>query len=290
MARYPLLSAEEEVALSKAYQRGRAAEQKLEAGQVDAASRERWESEAAEGEEARRRLINCNLRLVISVAKRYRYYGLPLGDLVQEGNVGLMKAVKRFDPNKGFRFSTYATWWIRQAVHRAVSQKGRTIRLPSAVNDELYRLRKAIDALESRLEREPTAHELAAQMDIAVRRVRKLMRWRRRVLSLQMPVGSEGEAKLADFVPDRASPSPSEVVSRRMMRERVRAMMASHLKPREQKILHLRFGFDGRERRTLKEVAQEFDVTRERIRQIERRAIRRLRRASLPRRRSTSHR
>jgi len=184
MARYPLLSAEEEVALARQYETGRTAKrQVLGISASDGQKRRQLEMAVSRGERARQRLIKCNLRLVVSVAKRYLRCGLPLADLVQEGNIGLMEAVERFDHRRGFRFSTYAVWWIRQAVHRAVANQGRLIRLPVGVNSELFRLRRAHEDLVSQLNRRPTPQELAEKMNQSARKIRRLMRWDRRALS-----------------------------------------------------------------------------------------------------------
>jgi RNA polymerase primary sigma factor len=278
MARYPLLSAEEEVELAEQYEQGRAAEQRLATESVpDLQQRRELERAVERGERARRRLIRCNLRLVISIIKRFAGRGLPFGDLVQEGNVGLMEAVERYDPRRGTRFSTYATWWIKQAVHRAIADKGRMVRLPVHVTEKLQRLRHARGELESQLKRRPTTGELAEQMGMPPRRIRRLTRWERRVLSLDMPVGDEGESKLGDFVQDPDAPSMEEAFAHRRIHERVRDIMDARLSPRERQVLDLRYGLDGSAGRTLRQVADELGVSRERIRQIESRALRRLR-------------
>jgi len=190
MARYPLLSAEEEIALARQYETGRTAKrQVLGISASDAQKRRQLETAVARGEWARQRLIKCNLRLVVSVAKRYLRCALPLADLVQEGNIGLMEAVKRFDYHRGFRFATHAVWWIRQAVHRAVTNQGRLIRLPAGTNGALFRLRRAHEDLVSQLNRRPTLQELAEQMNQSAKKIRRLMQWDRMVLSLEMPIG-----------------------------------------------------------------------------------------------------
>jgi RNA polymerase primary sigma factor len=279
---YPLLSSEEEIALAMQYENGRSAKIKLaEMPSPDSQKRRQLKDAVTRGERARQRLIQCNLRLVISVAKRYRGCGLSFSDLVQEGNIGLIKAVDRFDQRRGCRFSTYAVWWIRQAVHRAVATRARLISVPSWVNSELYRLRKARRALESRLERRPTLQELAEQMEVSVRRIRRLARWSLRVLSLEMPVNDQEGSELADFIEDKGTPSPLEIVAHKQLRDRVHNMMSDCLGPRERYVLHLRFGFDGGKGRTLQDVARQLGLSRERVRQIERRALRRLRRESV---------
>jgi RNA polymerase primary sigma factor len=282
MGRYPLLSEEEEVELASQYQQGRAATDQLaRAAELEELERLELEHLVDRGDEARRRMIRCNLRLVISTAKQYSGSGLPFDDLIQEGNVGLIEAVERFDPTRGTRFSTYAVWWIKQAIQRAVTNKGRTVRLPAHVADQLRVMRRASRSLESRLSREPTVRELAKQMGIRARAVRRLQRWQRRVLSLNMPVGEEGDSELADFVEDRQAPSLEELLHDQQLRDQVRELVAARLSPREQRVLGLRFGLSGDERQTLEEIAEKMGVTRERIRQIERRALRRLRHAGI---------
>jgi RNA polymerase primary sigma factor len=283
IAYYPLLSPEEEIALAKQYRRGKAAKHQLaETSVPDAQKRWQLETAIACGERARRRLIRRNLRLVISVAKRYLGCGLPLPDLVQEGNIGLMEAVNRFDYRRGFRFSTYAVWWIRQAVHRAVANQARLIRLPVGLNSEIHRLRRTSHALTSQLNRHPTSRELAEQMDASTRRIQRLMRWNHTVLSLEMPIGDPAEGRtLADVVPDRDAPPLEETVARQQLRDDLYDMMAACLNVREQEILCSRFGLNGRDAHMLEEVAQEFGITRQRVRQIAVRALRRLRRASI---------
>ena len=282
VARYPLLSAQEEIALTTQCKRARSAKRQLaEMATPDVRRRRQLETDVMRGERARQRLIKCNLRLVISVAKRYLRCGLPMGDLVQEGNIGLMEAVKRFDPRRRHRFSTYAVWWIRQAVNRAVTNQARLIRLPAGMNSELYRLQRTNDDLASRLGRQPTLQELAEQMDASTKRIRQLLRWKPGVLSLEMPLGDPEGRTLADVVPDQDTPPLEETVARRQLRESLRNVMVTCLRPREREILCLRFGLDGGGAQALEEVARKFRVTRQRIRQIEIRALRRLRRACL---------
>ena len=282
MRAYPLLGEEEEVALAERYERGRAAKERLlEATAPDPRERRELETAVRRGEQARQRMIRCNLRLVISVAKRYVGRGLSFEDLVQEGNVGLIEAVERYDPRKGNRFSTYAVWWIKQTVARAVENQGRTVRLPVHVSTELHHLRQASDKLESRLQRRPTREEMAEQVGMSLRKVCKLLQWQHKVLSLSTPVGDEGDSELADFVQDEDVPPIEETFVHRQLRESVQDVMAAQLSPREQRVLHLRFGLDGGQAHTLGQVAEIFGVTRERVRQIEARALRRLRHASV---------
>jgi len=282
MGRFPLLDEEEEIELASRYRRGRAASARL-ARADDLGDQERRDLEhmVARGEEARKRMIQCNLRLVISTAKQYSGSSLPFGDLIQEGNVGLIEAVERFDHARGNRFSTYAVWWIKQAIHRAITNKGRTVRLPAHIAGKLRALRRAGRALESRLSRRPTVQELAEEMGVHVRSIRRLQRWRERVLSLNMPVGREGDSELADFVQDRQAPSLEEMLHDQQLREQVCELVHARLSPREQRVLSLRFGLGGGKRHTLEEIAEGMGVTRERVRQIERRAIRRLRHAGI---------
>jgi RNA polymerase primary sigma factor len=290
VTRYPLLNAEQERMLARQFERGRTAESRLDdlstldgASKPDEASGEQKELEAAveEGELARQRLIRCNLRLVVSMASKYSGLGLPLIDLVQEGNIGLMQAVERYDPERGFRFATYAGWWIKQAIRRALTNKARFVRLPSHVNEELYHLRSASKKIEAQKSRRPTPQELAERLGVPIHKVRQLLKLQRlRVLSLQRPVGEDGESELGDLVADTDTPPMEEVYARRHLRQSVQGVVAEHLSPREQEILGLRFGLGGRENRTLQQIADTLHISRERVRQIEARALRRLRYAT----------
>lgn len=208
------------------------------------------------GEKARQRLIECNLRFVISQAKRFRHCGLPFSDLVQEGNIGLMEAVDRYDLRRGVRFLTYAGWWIQQAMRRAAAEQSRVIRLPMWVNDELYRLRKARDDLESRLGRQPTLRELADQMGFSLPKTRQLVKWSLEVLSLEMPVGDIGTSSLADFIEDDDTPAVEEVIVHHQLRKEVQAAVDMHLEPRDREVLHMRYALNGGEGRTLEEIAR----------------------------------
>jgi RNA polymerase primary sigma factor len=277
---YPLLNAEEEIELAQRCEAGRAARNQLDdESLLTAVERRRLEGAVRRGQQARRHMIQCNLRLVVSMAGRYSGLGLPISDLVQEGNIGLMKAVDRFDHRRGVRFATYAGWWIQQAMRRAVNRKARLVRLPAWTGNELYRLRTVGKELEIRLGRRPTLPELADRMGVSVRRVRQLQQWDRKVLSLQMPVGDEGDGELGDLISDQDVPSIEEVYSRRRLQEKVRHLVAARCSPREQEILSMRFGLDSGESQTLKEIADELGISRERVRQIEKRALRRLRRS-----------
>lgn len=282
MGRYPLLSKEEEIVLAERYERGRTAKEQIsEMVAFDLQERQELEAAVRRGDQARQRMIRCNLRLVISVAKHYGGRGLPFEDLVQEGNVGLIEAVERYDPRRGTRFSTYAVWWIRQTVSRAIGNQARTVRLPVHVSTELHHLRRVSNQLESCLHRRPTRQEMAEQMGVSLRRVRRLSQWQHKALSLNAPVGDREDSELADLVQDKDVPLIEETFARRQLRESVHDVMEAQLSAREQQILHLRFGLDGGPSRTLAQVAERVGVTRERVRQIETRALRRLRRASV---------
>ena len=283
MARYALLDAGDEIALAEEVQLGKLAECRLAEGLVkDDQERRRLWTAVERGKQARRRFVLCNLRLVIAVAKEYAGGELSLSDLVQEGNVGLIEAVERYDHRRGMRFSTSAWWWIRQTISRAISNQSRTVRLPVHVSTDLAHMRRARQELESRLKRRPTPEELAEHMGMSLRKVRRLKQWeQRKVVSLQTPVGSEGESELGEFVEDEDTPPMEEIVAHGQLREKVQDIVKAMLKPRERAVLRLRFGLDGRRSCTLDQIAKEFGVTRERVRQIEARALRRLRHASV---------
>ena len=253
IGRVPLLTAEEEVALAKRMQDG--------------------------DEEAQKRLAEANLRLVVSIAKRYVGRGMLFLDLIQEGNLGLIKAVEKFDYTKGYKFSTYATWWIRQAITRAIADQARTIRIPVHMVETINKLIRVSRQLLQQLGREPIPEEIAKEMDITVERVREIMKIAQEPVSLETPIGEEEDSHLGDFIEDQDAPAPADAASFMLLKEQLEEVLDT-LTPREEKVLRLRFGLDDGRARTLEEVGQSFGVTRERIRQIEAKALRKLRHPS----------
>ena len=249
----PLLSTEEEQTLARA----------ARAGDAD----------------ARRRLSEANLRLVVSVAKRYAGRGLPFLDLIQEGNLGLMKAAEKFEPDRGFKFSTYTTWWIRQSITRAIADQGRTIRIPVHLVEHINRVRKTAGELLRKNGREPTAEEIAVRLEMEPDRVRELLQLAQEPVSLETPVGEEEDAHLEDFIQDEEAGIPVDEAGRQLLRRELMSVLKS-LTPREERVITLRFGLDDGRPRTLEELGKEFNVTRERIRQIEAKALRKLRHPS----------
>lgn len=253
IGKVPLLTADEEIELAK----------KMELG----------------NEEAKKRLVEANLRLVVSIAKRYVGRGMLFLDLIQEGNLGLIKAVEKFDFRKGFKFSTYATWWIRQAITRAIADQARTIRIPVHMVETINKLIRVSRQLLQELGREPKPDEIAKEMDLSEDKVREILKIAQEPVSLETPIGEEEDSHLGDFIPDDDAPAPAEAAAFSLLKEQLIEVLDT-LTPREQKVLRLRFGLDDGRARTLEEVGKKFDVTRERIRQIEAKALRKLRHPS----------
>jgi RNA polymerase primary sigma factor len=270
-----LLTAAQEVTIAKRMEAGLLCEAELEGLGVPLAERQRHPL-VIDGELARRELIEANLRLVVSVAKRYIGRGMSLLDLIQEGNIGLIRAVVKFDYTKGYKFSTYATWWIRQAITRAIADQARTIRIPVHMVETINKLMRTSRKLLQEKGRDATDEEIGLEMGIPAERVREILKISQEPVSLETPVGEEEDSALADFIPDEAAVAPAEAASQELLREQVDTVLNS-LSDRERDVLKLRFGLvDGRNR-TLEEVGKEFNVTRERIRQIEAKALRKLR-------------
>jgi len=276
MARVPLLSTEEEVTLAKLLERGDIAQRKLVHDGHTLSERENLERKVLEGKLAREHLIEANTRLVVSIAKKYMGRGVPFLDLIQEGNLGLMKAVEKFDYTRGFRFSTYATWWIRQTITRAIADQGRTIRVPVHMSDRIRRLYKTARKLEQEHGRKPTPEEIAKEMDMEPRKVQWMLKVSWRPLSLEQPVGEEEDSELGSFIEDDSTSTPTQSAYDHLLQEKVEEVLST-LTPREARILRLRFGLQNGRNYTLEEVGQKFGLTRERIRQIEGKALRRLR-------------
>ena len=277
---HALLTKNDETRLAQLIETGADARGQLQCGGRSAATRRSLNRTVRAGHDAQRTFVQANLRLVVSIAKRYQASGLPLLDLIQEGNLGLMHAVEKFDWRKGFKFSTYATWWIRQAITRGIANTARTIRLPVHASDRVVRARNARAQLELRLKREPTLAELAAELDLPEPAVADILRRGTDPLSLSQPIADDGDAELADLIADRTATSPYEAAFAALLPAEV-AKVLSPLAPREREILRLRFGLDRGESRTLEEVGQHFNLTRERIRQIEAGAMAKLRHPAL---------
>jgi len=278
MSRVPLLNIEEEMDLARRIESGRGAKKDMIilGGKMVFADQKNLEQVDQDGQTAREHLIKANTRLVVSIAKKYIGRGVPFLDLIQEGNLGLMKAVEKYDYHKGFRFSTYATWWIRQTITRSIADQGRTIRVPVHMIDRIRQLYKLTHEMEQKLGRVPTVDELAGELGLSLRKVQWMLRVSWLPLSLESPVGDEEDSELGMFVEDDITPTPIQTAYRNMLHEKVDEVLNT-LSPREARILRLRFGLDNGRTYTLEEVGQKFGLTRERIRQIEGKALRRLR-------------
>ncbi len=280
IGRYPLLTAAEEIDLAQKIEAGLAAEEQLELGDLTPAVRATLRRDVREAAKAKQRFIQSNLRLVVSIAKRYQSTGLPLLDLIQEGNLGLIRAVEKFDHRKGFKFSTYATWWIRQAIGRGVADKGRTIRLPSHVVDTLTMLSKASGTLLKELGREPTAAELSELTGMTIDKVETALSATADVISLSAGVGDDA-TEFGDLLPDEKADAPFDVAAASLEKIAIRNLLYT-LSDRERQVLELRFGLVGERPLTLDEVGRHFKLTRERIRQIEAKALTKLRHPCSP--------
>ena len=276
MGREPLLTREEEVQLAKRMERGQEAQKALEKNGHDPERREELELHITDGKEARSHLIRANTRLVVSIAKRYRGRGLSFLDLIQAGNIGLIKAADKFDYERGTKFGTYATWWIRQSVARTLKQQGRNIRIPVHTNDRIRKLYQVASRLEQDLGRRPTPEEIAEEVDLEPERVRWLMGVSQRPLSLEKPIDEDGESEFGDFLEDEDTPSPAQRTEMHLLHEDLQDALST-LTPREVRVLRMRFGLGGADTYTLREVGEKLGVTRERIRQIEGKALKKLR-------------
>ena len=284
IGRVPLLSADEEVVLATAMSAGRAAQERID----EAAEKEetipeeelaKLKKDIKEGNKAKQKLAEANLRLVVSIAKRYVGRGMLFLDLIQEGNLGLIKAVEKFDYTKGYKFSTYATWWIRQAITRAIADQARTIRIPVHMVETINKVIRVSRQLLQQLGHDPTPEEISAEMGMPVDKVREILKIAQEPVSLETPIGEEEDSHLGDFIPDEGASEPSEAASFTLLKEQLVDVLST-LTPREEKVLKLRFGIEDGRTRTLEEVGKEFNVTRERIRQIEAKALRKLRHPS----------
>ncbi len=275
MARVPLLNTEEEISLAKRLELGDECERKLRKDPENKKACE-WQAKYTDGMDAREHLIKANTRLVVSIAKKYMSRGVPFLDLIQEGNLGLMKAVEKFDYRRGYRFSTYATWWIRQTITRAIADQGRTIRVPVHMSDRIRRLYRVARQLEQEYGRKPTPDEIAKEMQCEPRKIQWMLRVSWQPLSLEHPVGEDEDSELGNFIENDSELTPAQSAHDNLLREKIEEVLST-LTPREARILRLRFGLQNGRCYTLEEVGQKFGLTRERIRQIEGRALRRLR-------------
>ena len=276
MGQVHLLSGLEEVTLARQIEEGDRSRIHLRDRSLSNEERVRLLMNVNTGEQARIKLVEANTRLVVSVAKKYIGQGVPFLDLIQEGNIGLMKAVEKFDYHRGYKFSTYATWWIRQGITRALAQQSRLIRLPVHAGDQIRRIYRMAEQLEQETGRKPTAEEIAGQTGLTVGKVERLLRISRYPVSLERPVGDDGDTEFGDFIEDEESPAPADVAYQRLLREALEEVMNA-LTPREVRILRLRFGLRDGHAHTLEEVGEKFGLTRERIRQIEHQALDHLR-------------
>ncbi len=282
VSRVPLLNAEEEVELAQRIERGRMAREELARGNVNNRRRMELRKLIEDGWAAREHLITANSRLVISVAKKYMGRGVPFLDLIQEGNIGLIRATKKFDYRRGHKFSTYATWWIRQAVTRAIADQGRTIRVPVHMGDQINKLLRVQHQLTQRLGREPSVEELAVALDVPPKKVENMIQVARRPLSLETPTDDEEDSVLGDFIEDDEAPPPDDSATYNLLKEHLEDVL-NGLPPREVRILQLRYGLLDGQAYTLEEVGRKMGVTRERVRQIEAQALSRLRHPSIRR-------
>jgi RNA polymerase primary sigma factor len=273
----PLLTADREVELAKRIEAGSDATRELRRGRARGPAHQlELEAAVGRGEVARRELIESNLRLVVSVARRYVNRGVHLGDLIQDGNIGLMRAVEKFDYRRGFKFSTYATWWIRQAVTRSIADTARTIRVPAHMVDAINRYVRATSVLQQKLGREPTVSEIAVELDLPVDRVHEVIRVLPQPISIETPVGDDQDATIGDFIEDEDLQQMEDVATQLMLRMQLDSVLGS-LSPRERKVMQMRYGLDGEKLFTLSEIGSALGVTRERVRQIEAKALRKLR-------------
>jgi RNA polymerase primary sigma factor len=283
VGRVPLLTAEEEVQLAKRIEQGRLAREELAKGNISIRRRGELQMHIEDGWLAREHLITANSRLVISVAKKYMGRGVPFLDLIQEGNIGLIRAAKKFDYRRGHKFSTYATWWIRQAVTRAIADQGRTIRVPVHMGDQINKLLRVQHQLTQRLGRDPSVDELAEALEVTPQKVENMIQVARRPLSLETPTDDEEDSVLGDFIQDEEVPAPDETATYNLLREHLDVVL-NGLPPREVRILQLRYGLLDGQAYTLEEVGRKMGVTRERVRQIEAQALSRLRHPAIRRR------